>query len=98
MRQSPRQLNRSFAPLPSCLARRVRAAGAGALGCRVAVRDRRHDRAAMRQFYVVFSLPNFRLVRSRSLSLGAQVSKNLARRSWPARAAWAVQQLLAARW
>ena len=52
--------------------------------------------------YVVLSLPNFRLVRSRSLSLGAWVAKNLARRrkqsARPARAAWAVQRLLAARW
>ncbi len=57
--------------------------------------------------YVVLSLPNFRLVRSRSLSLGAWVPKNLARRTLgfggalparPARAAWAVQRLLAARW
>jgi len=52
--------------------------------------------------YVVLSLPIFRLVRSRSLSLGAWVPKNLARRTKaaarPARAAWAVQRLLAARW
>ncbi|MEN9899198.1 MAG: hypothetical protein RLZZ152_242, partial [Pseudomonadota bacterium] len=34
----------------------------------------------VRSLYVVLSLPIFRLVRSRSLSLGAWVPKNLARR------------------
>jgi hypothetical protein len=36
--------------------------------------------------YVVLSLPIFRLVRSRSLSLGAWVPKNLARRRKPSAA------------
>ena len=54
---------------------------------------------ALQQLYVVLSLPNFRLERSRSLSLARGC-----RRIWrgeparPARAAWAVQRLLAARW
>jgi len=54
----------------------------------------------------VCSLSDFGLARWFSLSLGAWVPKNLARRSKasaallarPARAAWAVQRLLAARW
>ena len=50
--------------------------------------------------YVVLSLPTFRLASARSLSLGAWLPKNLARRifggAMPARPARAGQRLLAA--